>query len=68
MRFSSVICEIEIKKCIGLGNEVQYRGQVNCVNSTYVQVGVVLVGANAGVQNDVCTNWFIGTHLATIEN
>jgi len=49
MRFSSVICEIEIKKYIGLGNEVQYRGQVNCVNSTYVQVSVVLVGANAVV-------------------
>jgi len=34
-RFSSVICEIELEKCIGLWNEDQYRGQVNRVTSTY---------------------------------
>ena len=33
-QFSSVICEIELEKCIGLGKEVKYRVQVNRVTST----------------------------------
>jgi hypothetical protein len=49
LQFSSVICEVEIKRFVGLGNEVQCRGQVNHVNSTYMYVKAALDGANAGV-------------------